>query len=55
MGMCGQSQTVINPADGDKSTGTHHTLDLVAVKLDMSLCPTGGNFYYGDSGGTRVL
>jgi hypothetical protein len=53
--MCSEAQKIISPADGDKWTGTQHILELAGIKLDVSLRPTGGNFYYGGSGGFQLL
>ncbi|KAH6644570.1 hypothetical protein C7974DRAFT_23337 [Boeremia exigua] len=44
------TQTVIAPEDGDKWTGTQHTLEMQGVKLETTLRPTGQHFYYGGSG-----
>ncbi|CAI6092856.1 unnamed protein product [Clonostachys chloroleuca] len=48
------SQTITSPDAGDRWTGTHLWLDLAGVKLDVTLQPTGGNFYYGSSGGIQL-
>ncbi|CAG9948902.1 unnamed protein product [Clonostachys rosea f. rosea IK726] len=48
------SQTITSPDAGDRWTGTHLELDLAGVRLDVTLQPTGGNFYYGGSGGIQL-
>ncbi|KAH7378178.1 hypothetical protein BKA64DRAFT_767048 [Cadophora sp. MPI-SDFR-AT-0126] len=45
------AQNITSPTDGDKWTNTRFTLDLAGIKLDTTLRPTGGNFYYGGNGG----
>lgn len=55
LAMKSVAQSVISPVDGDKWTGTHHTLALSGVRLDTILKPTGGNFYYGGGGGIQLM
>ncbi|RTE72426.1 hypothetical protein BHE90_013158 [Fusarium euwallaceae] len=49
-----EPQTIIAPEDGDKWTGTRMLLDFAGIKLDASIQPTGGNFYYGGNGGVCI-
>ncbi|KAF5662773.1 hydroxyneurosporene synthase [Fusarium denticulatum] len=49
------TQNITSPEDGDQWTNTHLDLDLVGIKLDVTLRPTGGNFYYGGGGGIQLV
>ncbi|KAF5658376.1 hydroxyneurosporene synthase [Fusarium circinatum] len=48
------TQNITSPEDGDQWTNTHLDLDFVGIKLDVTLRPTGGNFYYGGGGGIQL-
>ncbi|KAF4463963.1 hydroxyneurosporene synthase [Fusarium albosuccineum] len=48
------TQNITSPVDGNQWTNTHLELDLVGIKLDVLLQPTGGNFYYGGGGGIQL-
>ncbi|KAF5540639.1 hydroxyneurosporene synthase [Fusarium napiforme] len=49
------TQNITSPEDGDQWTNTHLDLDFVGIKLDVTLRPTGGNFYYGGGGGIQLV
>jgi hypothetical protein len=48
------SQTIVGPTEGDRWTNTHLTIDLSNIQLDVTIQPTGGNFYYGGGGGIQL-
>ena len=49
------TQNITSPEDGDQWTNTHLELDFVVIKLDVTLQPTGSNFYYGGGGGVQLV
>ncbi|RSL66750.1 hypothetical protein CEP54_003550 [Fusarium duplospermum] len=49
-----EPQTIIAPEGGDKWTGTRMLIDFAGIKLDATIQPTGGNFYYGGNGGVCI-
>lgn len=49
------TQSITSPEGGDQWTNTHLELDFVGIKLDMTIQPTGGNFYYGGGGGVQLV
>ncbi|KAF5987332.1 hydroxyneurosporene synthase [Fusarium coicis] len=49
------TQNITSPEDGDQWTNTHLDLDFVGTKLDVTLRPTGGSFYYGGGSGIQVV
>ncbi|KAF5968955.1 hydroxyneurosporene synthase (CrtC) [Fusarium bulbicola] len=49
------TQNITSPEDGDQWTNTHLDLDFIGIKLDVTVRPTGGNFYYGGGGGIQLV
>jgi hypothetical protein len=53
--MKSDAQSITSPTAGDKWNRTRHLVQAPGVKLDTTLRPIGGHFYFGGMGGIQMM